>query len=172
MLTAMTARQIGHLLYFMAPAYAANMAPPLVKFWQGWNRPISARWLGEHKTVVGFGVGVAAGVVTAVIQSRLPCSRRAASIEHPLRYGLRLGLGAMVGDTIKSFFKRRSGIPPGAPWVPFDQTDFVLGALALTASGEIRLSARDTLAIVALSMVGHVVVNHVGYYLGIRNTRW
>jgi CDP-2,3-bis-(O-geranylgeranyl)-sn-glycerol synthase len=168
----MTPAHAGHLLYVMAPAYAANMAPPLVKFWHGWNRPISARWLGEHKTVIGFGVGVAAAVVTAVMQSRVPCSRSPASIEHPLRDGLRMGLGAMVGDTIKSFFKRRSGIPPGAPWIPFDQTDFVLGALALTASGESRLSAREALAIVALSMAGHVVVNHIGYYLGIRDTRW
>jgi hypothetical protein len=40
------------LLYLMAPAYLANRAPPFVRYWNGWNRPIS-RWLGEHKTVGG-----------------------------------------------------------------------------------------------------------------------
>lgn len=43
------------LVYFIAPAYAANMLPPFVKYWRGWNPPISRRWLGDHKTVLGFG---------------------------------------------------------------------------------------------------------------------
>jgi CDP-2,3-bis-(O-geranylgeranyl)-sn-glycerol synthase len=46
MLTARTTAHAGHLLYVMAPAYTANMAPPLVKFWHGWNRPISAGLAG------------------------------------------------------------------------------------------------------------------------------
>jgi CDP-2,3-bis-(O-geranylgeranyl)-sn-glycerol synthase len=167
----MTAARIATLLYQMAPAYAANMAPPLGRYWRGWNRPINARWLGEHKTVIGFGAGVVAAVAAAGIQSRLPWSRGAGSIEHPLAHGLRLGFGAMLGDTIKSFLKRRAGIPAGVPWVPLDQTDFVLGALAF-AHQQIRPSPREVLAIVALSMAGHVVVNPVAYYLGIRDTRW
>jgi len=167
----MTAARILNLLYQIAPAYAANMAPPLVKYWRGWNRPINARWLGEHKTVIGFGAGVVAAVVAAGIQSRLPGRQGAGLIEQPLAHGLRLGFGAMLGDTIKSFLKRRAGRNAGAPWVPFDQTDFVLGALAF-AHRQVRPSAREVLAIVALSMAGHVVVNHVAYYLGIRDTRW
>jgi CDP-2,3-bis-(O-geranylgeranyl)-sn-glycerol synthase len=128
-------------------------------------------WLGEHKTVIGFGAGVVAAVVAAGIQSRLPWAPPAGSIKDPLAHGLRLGLGAMLGDTIKSFVKRRVGIPAGAPWVPFDQLDFVLGALAL-GRRRIRPSAPDVLAIAALSMAGHVAVNHVAHYLGIRDTRW
>ncbi|HET7159893.1 MAG TPA: hypothetical protein VFI62_12920, partial [Burkholderiales bacterium] len=53
------------LIWFMLPAYAANMAPPFVKFWRGWNRPIHSWALGEHKTVVGFGAGVAVAIVVA-----------------------------------------------------------------------------------------------------------
>jgi len=45
------------LIYLMLPAYLANMAPPFTRFWPGWNRPISRRWLGDHKTVVGFAQG-------------------------------------------------------------------------------------------------------------------
>ena len=29
--------------------------------------------------------------------------------------------------------KRRVGVAPGKPWVPFDQFDYTLGAFALTA---------------------------------------
>ncbi len=68
----MTGARVLSLLYQIAPAYAANMAPPLVRYWRGWNRPINARWLGEHKTVIGFGAGVVAAIAAAGIQSRLP----------------------------------------------------------------------------------------------------
>jgi len=40
--------RVTQLLYLMAPVYVANMAPPCVKFWRGWNRPISERLLGSH----------------------------------------------------------------------------------------------------------------------------
>src|SRR6185295_5249676 len=63
--------RVGRLVYFMAPAYVANMTPPLVRYWRGWNRPISERWLGSHKTVVGFGAGVLAAVVVTLVQSRI-----------------------------------------------------------------------------------------------------
>jgi CDP-2,3-bis-(O-geranylgeranyl)-sn-glycerol synthase len=37
----------------------------------------------------------------------------------------------MAGDAVKSFLKRRAGIRPGRPWIPFDQIDFVVGELVL-----------------------------------------
>jgi hypothetical protein len=49
--------QVVALVYVMLPAYFANMAAAFAKFWPGWNRPISRRWLGDHKTVVGFLLG-------------------------------------------------------------------------------------------------------------------
>ena len=64
------------LAYLMLPAYFANMAAPFAKFWPGWNAPISRRWLGEHKTVVGFLLGVAAGVLTSYLQARVSWSAR------------------------------------------------------------------------------------------------
>jgi CDP-2,3-bis-(O-geranylgeranyl)-sn-glycerol synthase len=57
------------LVYFMAPAYVANMLPPFVAHWRGWNPPISERWLGSHKTVLGFALGVVGGVIAACISS-------------------------------------------------------------------------------------------------------
>jgi hypothetical protein len=47
------ARQLLELVYVLLPAYVANMAAPLAKFWPGWNRPISRHRLGDHKTIVG-----------------------------------------------------------------------------------------------------------------------
>lgn len=163
--------RLVQLSYLMLPAYAANMAPPLVKYWRGWNRPIAPRHLGNHKTIVGFVAGVCAGVGTAFVQSRIGWSGALVGHYDWLAIGLRLGIGAMAGDSAKSFAKRRLGIPPGAPWIPFDQLDFAAGALLLLAP-RLPLSILDYGLIVAVSAGGHIAVNHVAYGLGIRDTRW
>jgi CDP-2,3-bis-(O-geranylgeranyl)-sn-glycerol synthase len=159
------------LVYLMAPAYAANMAPPFVRYWRGWNPPISRRWLGAHKTVVGFGLGVAAAVVTTFVQSRVGWEGSLVAYRDWPALGLRLGVGAMAGDAAKSFVKRRVGIAPGRPFIPWDQIDFVLGALALIW-GRAPLGWADLALILLLSVAGHVLVNHLGYRLGIRDVRW
>lgn len=159
------------LLYFMAPAYAANMAPPFVRYWKGWNRPISQRWLGEHKTVIGFGLGVLAAVITTFIQSRVGWPGTLIAYDHWATLGLRFGLGAMAGDGAKSIVKRRVGIPPGDPWIPWDQLDFVVGALALVW-GQAALSPADLVTILLLTVAGHILVNHIAYWLGIRDVKW
>lgn len=163
--------RLVQLLYFMAPAYAANMAPPLVRYWRGWNPPISRRWLGSHKTVVGFAIGVLAAVAATFVQSRIAWDGALVAPEPWLTLGLRFGVGAMAGDTAKSFLKRRAGIAAGRPWIPWDQIDFVLGALALVR-GAAALSWVDLATILVLSVIGHVLVNHLAYRLGIRDVRW
>jgi CDP-2,3-bis-(O-geranylgeranyl)-sn-glycerol synthase len=37
--------------------------------------------------------------------------------------------GALLGDILESFFKRRYGKKRGENWIPFDQLDFILGVL-------------------------------------------
>jgi CDP-2,3-bis-(O-geranylgeranyl)-sn-glycerol synthase len=66
----------------MAPAYVANMAPPFIRYWTGWNRPISARWFGDHKTVMGFAAGVLAAVLMAFLQSRMAWTGSLTSYDH------------------------------------------------------------------------------------------
>ena len=163
--------RVVQLLYFMAPAYVANMAPPFVRYWKGWNRPISERRLGSHKTVVGFAVGVLAAVLVAFLQSRLAWNGALVADGGWLDLGARLGAGAMTGDCVKSFFKRRRGVAPGGTWIPFDQLDFVAGAL-LFAWRRAALGWTDVAIILVLSFIGHILVNHLGYWLGVREARW
>ena len=162
--------RIAQLLYFMAPAYLADMAPPFVKYWPAWNRPIAERWLGSHKTVIGFAFGVLAAIATAFLQSRLAWSGGMTSYGDWLPLGLRFGVGAMAGDSLKSFVKRRLGIAPGRPWVPADQLDYVAGALALVWT-RASLSVLDVLAIAVVSFVGQLVVTRIGYWLGVRDVK-
>jgi CDP-2,3-bis-(O-geranylgeranyl)-sn-glycerol synthase len=162
---------VPELLWAMLPAYCANMAPPFLRFWPGWNRPISVRWLGEHKTVMGFLAGVATGALAGYALSRIGWETSVvASRDLPL-VGLAQGLGAMSGDALKSFFKRRRSIAPGARWIPADQLDFALGALAL-AWPWLHLGALDVAAILAITFAGDIAVNQLSFRLGIRKTPW
>lgn len=159
------------LLYFMLPAYLANMAPPFVKFWPGWNRPISRRWLGDHKTVMGFAAGVALGVLTAFVQSRIDWLESLWAPHDWFAVGLAMGFGALAGDAVKSFFKRRLGIAPGSRWIPADQLDFALGAL-LCVLPWVRLGWVDAAVLLGLTFVCDIAVNQISCRLRIRDSPW
>lgn len=163
--------RVFELIYLMLPIYVANMAPPFVKYWHGWNRPISARLLGNHKTVVGFFLGIAAAILTTLVQSRIHWQSDLVNYEQWFLLGLSCGCGAMIGDSVKSYFKRQLRIASGRSWVPADQLDFVLGGL-LALSFWARLGWLDVITILTLSFVGDIIVNHLSFQLGIRDTRW
>ena len=159
------------LVWFMAPAYCANMAAPFARYWSGWNRPINEAWFGSHKTVVGFVAGVLAALVATALLQWFDTPFSLARHGHWAVLGLCFGVGAMGGDALKSFVKRRIGIPPGASWVPFDQLDFAIGALLMTAWSA-DLHTLDVLAILALTFAGHVAVNHLAFHIGIKDNPW
>jgi len=160
--------KLAQLLYLMAPAYLANMAPPFVKYWKGPNPPISRRWLGAHKTVGGFALGIAVAVAAAGLQRALDWEGALVSYERWPLIGLALGFGALAGDALKSLVKRRLGIAPGEPWMPADQLDFVAGALVFAAPFA-GLDVRDVVLIAALSFAGDLAVNQLAFRLGIRD---
>lgn len=162
---------LAQLMYLMLPVYLANMAPPFVRFWRGWNPPISVKLLGNHKTVVGFAVGVAVGVAVTFLQSRLQWEGSLLPPEDWLGAGFAAGFGAMGGDSLKSFFKRRLQIAPGKRWIPFDQLDFIAGGL-IALGFFVRLDWTDIALVCGISFIGDVLVNHVSFYLGIRETKW
>jgi CDP-2,3-bis-(O-geranylgeranyl)-sn-glycerol synthase len=120
---------------------------------------------------VGFGAGVLGAVLVTWLQSRLDWDRAIVDYDRWLDLGVRMGAGAMLGDSVKSFFKRRRRVAPGGTWIPFDQLDFVLGALVLVWP-RVALAWSDVAIVVALSFAGHIVVNHIGYWLGVRDAKW
>ena len=159
------------LLYFMLPAYAANMAPPFVRYWPGWNRPIDARLLGAHKTVLSFALGVSVALLATAIQAAVPTRLARVDYGHWPLLGLGFGVGSMLGDSVKSLFKRRLGIAPGARWFPLDQLDFALGALAFVGVWA-RLSWPEVAVILIVSLSADMLVNRLAFRLRIKNTPW
>ena len=165
------AYRLLQLLYFMLPAYAANMAPPFVRYWHGWNRPIHARLLGDHKTVVGFAIGLLTGMLVAASQAAFASTLALADYTRWPLLGLGFGVGAMAGDSIKSLLKRKFGIAPGARWFPLDQLDFVLGALVLVGWWA-GLTWTDVAAILVGSLIGGLLVNRIAFWLRIKDRPW
>ncbi|MBI2655493.1 CDP-archaeol synthase [Candidatus Woesearchaeota archaeon] len=174
---------VSRCFYFMLPAYFANMAPVMVKKIGLFDFPVDfgkkvngGRVLGSHKTFRGFIFGIAFAVIVAYIQFLLQdveFFRNLSFFDYDswLLLGFLMGFGALAGDSIKSFFKRRIGIKPGERFIPFDQIDFVLGVFALTApffDVTLKIFAISVLLTFALD----ILVNHLAFYMKIRSEKW
>jgi len=136
-------------LWLILPAYVANASAVLVgggtpvDFGKNWRD--GRRILGDGKTwrglfsgafmgmIVGFGLSVAA-------KSIAPTEYNVINFENldfmgfPLMIPIVFSLcfGALLGDIVESFFKRRIGKERGQDWFVFDQLDFIVGALFLS----------------------------------------
>ena len=138
---------IAQAFWIIIPAYVANGCAVLV----GGGKPIDfgKKWkdgkriLGDGKTWRGLVVGTFLGMTVGFALS-------AASIyinewgygfigltdfyEFPYMIPIVFSIcfGALIGDITESFFKRRIGKNRGEDWIPFDQLDFLIGALILS----------------------------------------
>ena len=169
--------------YFMLPAYFANMAPVIAKKINFLKVPIdfgkeinNKPILGKNKTFRGLFFGVLFAVIIAYIQSifydnNIFSELALTDYSNWMFLGLLLGFGAIFGDLVKSFVKRRLNYEPGKPFVPWDQTDFVIGAIIFVFP-LVKLSINKIIIIIILSFILHIIVNHSAYYLKIRNEKW
>lgn len=169
--------------YLMLPAYFANMAPVIVKkinlflFPIDFNKKLNNKpILGKNKTFRGLVFGIVFAVIIAYFQSLMYDNASFKSIsfidyKNWLLFGFLMGLGALTGDSVKSFFKRRLGIRPGARFILFDQIDFVVGAMIFIMP-IFNLNLGIFLVSLVLSFILDIIVNHLAFYSGIRNEKW
>lgn len=78
-----------------------------------------------------------------------------------------MALGTGVGDAVKSFFKRRVGIAPGASWPVFDQLDFFAGAFLFVAAVHVP-PVLPTLVCLPIVLAGSIAVTATGWALGLK----
>ncbi len=150
---------VGSALWFILPAYVANATPVVL----GGGPPLDGgknfidgrRILGDGKTVRGFVCGLIAGVVVGALQKRWLT-------------GTLLALGALLGDLLGSFIKRRLGIERGGALPGLDQLGFVAVALLLASPVEAPGWAAVA-AILLITPVLHLATNFVGYKLGLKS---
>jgi CDP-2,3-bis-(O-geranylgeranyl)-sn-glycerol synthase len=169
-------------IWFFLPAGIANMAPPLAAKLFGMT-PVDAgkslgkqRIFGDHKTWQGIAGGIAAGTLFFLLQQWLyqfPAVQSISIIDYkntPWLLGTALGLGALLGDLIKSFFKRRANVKPGNSWIPFDQADYIIGGMLLSLLF-VRLPIFAWVVIFVFYFIMHFVVNLFFYAIGFKKTK-
>jgi CDP-2,3-bis-(O-geranylgeranyl)-sn-glycerol synthase len=134
-------------LWLILPAYIANGSAVLV----GGGKPVDfcktwrdgRRILGDGKTwrglfsgafvgmTSGFGLSVAAKYIAMSDFAFIGLNDfEGFPLMIPIVFSL--CFGALLGDMVKSFFKRRIGKERGQDWFVFDQLDFIVGALVLS----------------------------------------
>ncbi len=154
--------RVAAALYFFLPAYVANTLPGIFgggmpldlnrKFIDG--RPL----LGKGVTIRGTITGIAGGTVVGALQGNVVL-------------GFLLSTGALTGDAVSSFLKRRAGLERGAPVPLLDQLNFVVGALVF-ASFAARIPLDYIAVLLVVTPVGHLAVNRLGYLLRIKDVPW
>ncbi len=163
-------------LYFFLPAYCANMAPVIFRRFPWLGFPVSEKYFGSHKTWRGLVVAVLFGTAVFWIQRRLYTQGFVswALVDYSgfsLWFGVCMSAGAILGDLVKSYYKRKVDIAPGKPWLGWDQLDFVIGGLI----GVMFVYVPDVLVVVVLLVLSsglHVLVNYLGYILKIQEKKF
>jgi CDP-2,3-bis-(O-geranylgeranyl)-sn-glycerol synthase len=164
------AELIADALKFIFPAYCANAIPVITggglpldlgrKFFDG--KPI----FGKNKTFRGFFSGLIVGTVAGFAEAAV--FQEYYSMGY---FGFLISLGALLGDLLGAFIKRRLGIPPGGLLPIVDQVDFVVGALIFSIPLQI-LSFELTLAVLVITPPLHMVTNFAAYKLGLKSNPW
>ncbi len=135
-------------LWLILPAYIANGCAALlgggIPIDFGKNYKDGKRIFGDGKTWRGLILGILFGMIggfslSIVAKIITPTDYNFISFEKlditgfpimiPIIFSI--SFGALFGDIVESFFKRRFSIERGKDWIPFDQVDFILGVLFL-----------------------------------------
>jgi CDP-2,3-bis-(O-geranylgeranyl)-sn-glycerol synthase len=181
------------VLWLLLPAYVANAIATLPKgrgppmdfgrIWAGDGR----RVLGPSKTWSGFlvaGIGaIPVGLLEAWLILLAPPSLRlvpqlAPTVLAALPVVVILTFGAMTGDALGSFLKRRLGRASGARTILLDQLPFVLVPIALGAALYPALfvgtfaSLPAVLWLLVYTLGLHAAFNYIGYWVGLKKVPW
>jgi CDP-2,3-bis-(O-geranylgeranyl)-sn-glycerol synthase len=122
------------------------------------------RILGAHKTFKGFFFGLGIGVGVGIVDCLL--------FGYPWLFALLTPLGALVGDLVGAFAKRRLNIAPGGLFPVLDQIDFVVGALVFALPLGIFSSWELALTVLLITPPIHLFTNFLAYKLKLKKNPW
>lgn len=150
-------------IYIYLPAYIANATPVLL----GGGPPIDGgrTWVddqplfGDHKTVRGTFSGIIVGIAIGILQMQ------------PLR-GFLLSVGAIGGDIIVSFIKRRIKLKPGAMFPIADQMGFIVFAVLLVSLVQPSPTWERAVAILIATLPIHYLTNVIAWILKLKRNPW
>jgi CDP-2,3-bis-(O-geranylgeranyl)-sn-glycerol synthase len=158
---------ITSALIFIFPAYCANAVPVLAgggtKMDFGKNFLDGKRVFGNNKTFRGFFFGWAVGVLVGLLECYV--------FGFPVLFAVLIPLGALCGDLLGAFIKRRIGIPPGGLLPVIDQIDFVVGAIVFSLPLTL-INWQVAVAVMILTPPIHLFTNFLAYKLKLKRNPW
>lgn len=175
--------------WFFLPAYFANMAPTFAKkggVLEFLAKPIDfdknfkgKPIFGHHKTWRGMISGIILGILIAFLQKfifQFSFFQKISFFNYQkinvFFLGFLLSFGALFGDLIASFFKRRKNIKPGDSWIPFDQISFVIGSFFIVnIFSDFKIPISAWILILILSFFLHILGNRIGFWLKISDSK-
>ena len=172
---AITIIDVGYALWFIFPAYCANAVPVIF----GGGHPLDAGRtffdgkpiLGSHKTLRGFFSGLVVGTLVGFLQTLLfqhVLFQYGVQFRYDVLLGFMLSLGALVGDLVGSFIKRRLDLPPGSSLPIADQLDFVAVAFLFSLLVSPPPSLVTILIILVITPFIHFLTNLLAGLLDIK----
>jgi len=173
--------EIAYALWFILPAYIANAFPVIfgggLAIDMGKKLPDGKPIFGSHKTFRGFIAGLIAGILTSVVQTVALQYNTLSEFVLPFQFNVLIGsmiaLGALMGDLIHSFIKRRIGLVEGSPLPVADQLDFVVGAILFSLLVSVpQPSLLTVILIIVITPPTHLLTNFIAYMLGVKKTPW
>jgi len=162
---------------YIFPAYATNGAPVIFVRLVKNPHPLDCgalfidgkRVLGDGKTIEGLVSGLMSGVLAGLVLSSL----QVPLYRDPLEFIL-LSVGAMLGDILGSFSKRRLGIPRGGAAPILDQLGFLILSI-LTAWSVMGppewVDSSSIIFLLLITFLLHLGTNAAAYLIGLKD-KW
>ena len=144
------------------------------------GRPILGGGKSWERFFIGFLSGALFGVVQYVfapvllvfIEIYLPLPVELISVVLlSIPFVFVVALGAMVGDLIGSFIKRRLNINRGRPAPGIDQLDFLIVAI-LFGVLVLPLPIIHIIFLIVITPIFHLLANFIGYLLRLKEVPW
>ena len=159
-------------IYFLilSPAMIANATPVFLRKIKFLEKPIDEKIFGQNKTWRGFMGAIIVGTLFYYLMTKIGLIDSTRNTGYILFIGFLFSFGAITGDLIKSYFKRKMNVSSGESWIPFDQIDYILGAVIATYF-IYYYSFSEIIMMLLVGGIMSMLAHRSGYVLKMINTK-
>lgn len=130
------------------------------------------RLLGDGKTIEGFFIAILTATIVGIIQNYLiNINNYSYFLNIPIFAYSLIGFGAMFGDSISSYFKRRNNLKRGEKGGIIEMIDFVIGSFVFIIPF-VNYSIWSFLIVILITPLIHRTANIIGYKIGVKREPW